>query len=512
MSNAENTVEVRYFSGYIRNWKKLCEELSIDTELSREEREEAILKKAYAKWELTMMEHLYGMFAVALWDQQKNKLYCIRDQVGQKQMFYAVIGGEFVCSGDINEIVSVKGFEKKLNKRMLQQYLFYGYPIGSETFYEGVSKLMPGHYVVWDGNTAQVHCYWRPKFEPDHSKTADEWAEEIRNTVEEILDEERQDRQLPYKESFLSGGVDSSYLFAASDAVCANTIGYEESGFDESALARYTAQVLKKDFCVKMIGPEEYFTRIPTVIDKMGQPLGDASAVAFSIGCAAVSEKSKVVYSGEGIDEFFGGYNAHKNPLKEDWVYLTCSHIMSEEVVRSLMKDFDQNVRAADPVMPYWNEVQGQDELSKKLTIDISLWLEGDIYLNTDRTSTACGIELHTPFSDLRLFNVARRIPAEFKFREEQNKYVFRKAAADKLPEEVAFRKKVGFAVPIRKWLANTKYNAPIAETLFGEASRRFFCQEELQSMWERYLGGEEFLWSRLYAVYAFLLWYEMKF
>ncbi len=504
--------EICYFSGYIRNWKKLCSELDISNDLSRSEREKEILEKAYAKWNMQMMDHLNGMFAFAIIDKSINKLFCVRDHVGQKQMFYSVINGEFVCSGDINEIVSHEGFKKILNKRMLQQYLFYGYPIGEETFYEGVYKLMPGHFAEWNGSEVKTVRYWKPCFEPDASKSVDEWADEIKNIVEEILDEERQDKEVPYKESFLSGGVDSSYLLAAGDAAAANTVGYEESGFDESALARHTAEVLGKGFNVKMIGPGEYFDRIPTVIDKMGQPLGDASAVAFSIGCAAVKEHCDVVYSGEGIDEFFGGYNSHKNPLKEGWTYLTCSHIMSEEVVKSVMLDFDENVKAVDPVKSLWEEVQGQDELSQKLTIDISLWLEGDIYLNTDRTSTACGIELHTPFSDRRLFDVARKIPGEYKFMNDQNKYVFRKAASSKLPDEVAFRKKVGFAVPIRKWLANAQYNQPIADKLMGSTSQKFFNQDVIKDMWDRYLAGEEFLWSRIYAVYAFLIWYDLKF
>ena len=297
MSETDQKIEIRYFSGYIRNWKKLCEELGIDTSLSRKEREAEILRNAYAKWKMEMMDHLYGMFAFSIWDGCIQNEFCVRDQVGQKQMFYSVIDGEFVCSGDINEIVSDSRFEKKLNKRMLQQYLFYGYPIGEETFYEGVYKLMPGHYVQWDGKETKVVRYWKPVFEPDKTKTADEWASEIENIVEVILDEERQDKEVPYKESFLSGGVDSSYLLAASDAKAANTVGYEESGFDESALARQTAEVLGKGFNVKMISPAEYFERIPTVVDKMGQPLADASAVAFSIGCTAVKEHADVVYS-----------------------------------------------------------------------------------------------------------------------------------------------------------------------------------------------------------------------
>ena len=340
----------------------------------------------------------------------------------------------------------------------------------------------------------------------------DEFAKEIENTVDEILSEETGDKEFPHKESFLSGGVDSSYLFAASDAVCANTIGYEESGFDESELARHTAEVLGKGFRVKTITAQEYFDRIATVMDKMGQPLGDASAVAFSLGCKAVKEYTDVVYSGEGIDEFFGGYNAHKRVLEKDWVYLTCSHIMSEQVVKDLMKDYDETVKANAPVMPFWEETDGQDDLSRKLTVDISLWLEGDIYLNTDRTSTACGIELHTPFSDLRLFDIARKIPAEYKFVGEQNKYVFRKAATSKLPEDIAFRKKVGFAVPVRKWLADERYNKAVKDGLFGETSKRFFNEEQIKDLWERYIGGEEMLWGRIYAIYAFILWYDMKF
>lgn len=506
-----DSLQIKYFSGYIRNFARLCDELDI-TPVSREQREEEIIKKGFAKWGVKLPEHLYGAFAFAVYDGEAKKLYVFRDQVGQKQMFYTVAQGELLCSGDINELAADSRVEKKLNMRMLQQYLFYGYPIGDETFYENIFKLRPGHYLEWDGESVKLTRYFKPEFAPDRSKSADEWAKEIEKVVEEILGEERADSALPYKESFLSGGVDSSYLLAAGDAQAANTVGYEESGFDESALARETAEYLGKGFNVKMISPVEYFERIPEVMDKMGQPLGDASAVAFSLGCAAVEPHAKVVYSGEGIDEFFGGYNAHKRELPSDWTYLTCSHIMSEEVVKSLMKDYDGSVKAVDPVAPLWAEVQGQHPLSQKLTIDISLWLEGDIYLNTDRTSTACGIELHTPFSDLRLFNVARQIPPEYQFEGEQNKMVFRKAASTKLPYEAAFRKKVGFPVPVRKWLSDERFSGQIADKLFGESSRKFFDQDVLKDMWQRFVSGEALLWNRVYSIYAFLLWYDLKF
>lgn len=510
--NDNKTVEIRYYTGYIRNYKSLCSELGVNPSVGREQRERELLTAAFLKWRAELTEHIYGMFALAIWDVEAKKLFLFRDQVGQKHLFYTVINGELYYSGDINELASANGFEKKLNVRTLQRYLFFGYPIGEETFYENVYKLMPGHYAVWDGSKVSVHRYFLPTFEPDRSKTADEWAEEIKRVIDEILSEERSDDKVPYKESFLSGGVDSSYLFAASDAACANTVGYGEAGFDESSLARQTAEALGKEIRVKVITPEEYFERIPEVIDKMGQPLGDASAVAFSLGCKAVKEHADVVYSGEGIDEFFGGYNAHKTPLGEGWVYFTCSHLMNEPYVKELMKNYDSSVDLTEHVKKLWSMVEGQDELSKKLTIDISLWLEGDIYLNTDRTSTACGIELHTPFSDLRLLNVARKIPSEYKLTDEFNKYAFRKAAASVLPDEVAFRKKVGFPVPIREWLRNGEYNKPIEEKLFGKTSEKFFNQKLLHELWELYLGGDDRFWGRVYAIYAFLLWYDLKF
>ncbi len=503
-------VQVRYYSGYIRNFKKLCEELGI-TPLSREQREEQILIKGFEKWGTQLPTHLYGAFAFALYDDSADKLYVCRDQVGQKQLFYAVVGDELLCDGDIDAIVSDSRFEKRLNKRMLQQYLFYGYPIGEETFYEGVYKLKGGHWLEWDGKSVKLTCYFKPLFRPE-DKSIDEFADEIKAVVTEILEEERADTELPYKESFLSGGVDSSYLLAASDAQCANTVGYEEADFSEAHLAQQTAEHFNKGFRVKMITPEMYFERIPTVMDKMGQPLGDASAVAFSIGCQAVKEHADVVYSGEGIDEFFGGYNAHKREIPSDWVYLTCSHIMNTDVVKSLMLDFDENVKPSDPLMSMWAEAKEEDQLDSKLTMDISFWLDGDIYLNTDRTSTACGIELHTPFSDYRLFEVASRIPSKYQFREEQNKYVFRKAASSILPYESAFRKKVGFPVPVRQWLADERYNQPVREKLFGNSSQKFFDQAQMKDMWDRFIGGESLLWNRIYAIYAFLLWYDLKF
>ena len=512
MERSWETVTIRYYSGYIRNWRRLGEELGVAQDLGREDREAAILRRGYARWGAALPDHLRGMFALVLWDEGAKRLYAVRDQVGQKQLFYAETGDEPLCSGDIDEIAADPRVGKRLDRGTLQRYLFYGYPIGEDTFYQGIKKLPAGHFLLWEGGRATVRRYWRPVFEPQEGRSAEDWAQEIREVIGTILAEEREDPALPYKESFLSGGVDSSYLLAASDAAFANTVGYQEPGFDESPLAEETAALLGRGLRIKTIRPREYFDQIPLVMDKLGQPLGDASAVAFSLGCAAAAEHAKVIYSGEGVDEFFGGYNAHRRSLPAGAPYLTCSRVMPEELVRRLLLDADEAQDDAQLAVSRWEETQGMDEFSRKLAVDISLWLDGDIYLNTDRTSAARGVELHTPLSDLRFFDVARRVPANMKLREGQNKYVFRLAAAGFLPDRVAFREKVGFAVPIRRWMADGRFRGEIEGTLFGETSRRFFRQEVLREIWAAYLDGQDALWNRLYAIYAFLVWHGLKF
>ena len=173
-----NSIQIIYFSGYIRNWQSLCDTLGITLPLSREKREAAILRNAYAKWGTNMAEQLCGMFAVVLYDENEKKYYICRDQVGQKQLFYAVADGELLCTGDIDAIASDARMEKRLNKKMLQQYLFYGYPIGTETFYEGIYKFPAGNWAAFDGKSFELHRYFAPVFTPDESKTVDEWAAE----------------------------------------------------------------------------------------------------------------------------------------------------------------------------------------------------------------------------------------------------------------------------------------------------------------------------------------------
>ena len=259
---------VKTYRGHIRNWEELCERLGIDLTLSREEREHEILIKAYQTWGCEMADHMHGMFAFALWDEEEQKLFCLRDQFGTKPFYYyETEDGELLYGTMIRDIIDQPGFKKELNEEMLQLYLSLTYVAGENTFFRGLKKLLPGRYLIWQDGKLEIHRYWKPEFHPDESKTLEDWADEIHNTLKEIMPEVKTaDEKV---ESFLSGGVDSSYVLAMSDAEQADCCGYEEERFDESVLAEKTAQLLGRKFSRSIITPEQFFDIVPYVMYNM---------------------------------------------------------------------------------------------------------------------------------------------------------------------------------------------------------------------------------------------------
>ena len=508
-------IKVQEYRGHIRNWKALCTELKIDSTLSREMREEQILIRAYETWGYEMAKHLYGMFAFALWDDREKKLFCVRDQFGTKPFYYyETADGKLLYGTMIRSIIEQPGFVKELNEEMLQLYLSLTYVAGENTFFRGLKKLLPGRYLVWQEGRLTVERYWKPEFHPDESKTLEEWADEIHDTVKEVMAEVKTEDEIA--ESFLSGGVDSSYVLAMSDAETADTCGYEEERFDESVLAVETAKLLGKNIERSVITPEQYFAIVPYVMYNMEQPLGDASAIVFTLGCNATAEHTKICYSGEGADEFFGGYNMYRNAERYGenlkTFYVGNTNIMKEDEKKKILKKYDPDVLPIEVAREIYEETEGLDPLSKMSDVDIQIWLEGDIYLNVDKMSTAAGLEIRMPLTDRRIFDIASRMPSRYKVNEEQNKVAFRTAAAKVLPEEIAFRKKLGFIVPIRIWMADDRYNQDVRRLFNSEIAEKFFDVEAINEIFADYVGGNSDNWRKVWTIYTFLVWYEEYF
>ncbi len=507
-------LQLKHYSGHIRNHKALCAELGIDGSLSRTAREEAILLKAFEVWGAEMGLHLHGMFALAIEDDATGTITCVRDPFGTKPLYYAVAAdGALLVSTQIRDILAA-GFPKVLNRKMLQIYLTMTYTTGEETFFEGIRKLLPGRVMTFKDGDIAIERYWKPTFAPDPSKTLDEWADEIHETLGTIMREVKDEDETV--ESFLSGGVDSSYVLAVSDCEACNSCGYDDSRLDESGLARETAELLGRRFNRCLVTPERYFETIPYVMENMEQPLGDASAVCFAIGCIETAKHTDICYSGEGADEFFGGYNMYRNAARYGenlpTFYVGNTNIMKEDEKKAILKDYTEDFLPIDLVRPLYDENAALDPLSKMMDIDIQVWLEGDIYLNVDKMSRAAGLEVRMPLTDRRIFDIAARIPSEFKVNETQNKVALRTAASKVLPESIAFRQKLGFVVPIRVWMADERYNADVRRLLRSDIADKFFDRDAIWAIFEDYIGGNSDNWRKVYVIYAFLVWYEAYF
>ena len=508
-------IELKVYSGHIRNWKALCSELQIDFTHSREKREEEIIKKAYLKWGKEMGLRIYGMFSFALYDTENELLFCLRDPFGTKPFYYyETSDGNFLFGTTIKEIMAQKGFKKELNDKMLQIYLTMTYTTGEETFFKGVKKLLPGRILVRKNGISEIERYWKPEFNPEKKKSVNDFADELHETLKNVMTEVKEDGE--YVESFLSGGVDSSYVLAVSDATSCNSCGYDDSRLDESGLARETADILNRKFNRCLITPEEYFAAVPYVQYNMEQPLGDASAVAFALGCIATAKNTKICYSGEGADEFFGGYNMYRNAERYGdnlkTFYVGNTNIMKEEEKKKILKKYYDDFEPIDLVKDIYTENEGLDPLSKMCDVDIQVWLEGDIYLNVDKMSRAAGLEVRMPLTDLRIFDIASRIPSEYKVTEDENKVVLRTAASKVLPKEIAFRKKLGFVVPIRMWMADERYNADVRAKFKSDIAEKFFDLDEINAIFEEYIGGNSDNWRKVWTIYTFLVWYEEYF
>ncbi|MBR3631177.1 MAG: asparagine synthase C-terminal domain-containing protein, partial [Oscillospiraceae bacterium] len=248
----------------------------------------------------------------------------------------------------------------------------------------------------------------------------------------------------------------------------------------------------------------------------MEQPLGDASAIVFTLGCNATAQHTKLCYSGEGADEFFGGYNMYRNAERYGdnlkTFYVGNTNIMKEDEKRRILKSYNPDVLPIHLVKYIYDETEGLDPLTKMSDVDIQIWLEGDIYLNVDKMSTAAGLEIRMPLTDRRVFDIASRMPSRFKVTEEQNKVAFRTAAAKVLPEEIAFRKKLGFIVPVRIWLADENYNGDVRRLFASDIAAKFFNVDEIQAIYDEYVGGNSDNWRKVWTIYTFLVWYEEYF
>ncbi len=503
---------IRMYEGILRNRKKLLKELGISQGPDRRETERRLIEAGYQRWGHELPCHLYGSFAFAIWDEAKKELFLARDPFGIQNMYYwASKNGAFLCGSSLDPIVRNPHYRKSIDEEALQLYVLFGYPIGEKTLYEGIHKLMPGCTLIWDGKNVQIQHWFSPSFHPDLSLSEEEWIHKIDQTLQEILEEDRSCLDFTNSCVFLSGGIDSSYLLAASGAPQAAGIGFAESGFNEASTARTTAEQAGVRFHEMRISAGQFFEIIPRFLRNLELPLADPCAPAIALGCEMASEKAGPFLSGEGADEFFAGYYIYRcvEEPKEKYVpYCSCSMVIDQEEGMRFFQNWKE-YPFEKLVAEISGKIQDADRLSRMIGVDSSLWLEGDILFGAGRSARASGIDLLMPFVDRRMFELSAVIPSTLKRKNGIAKYILRKAAQLRIPHETAFRPKIGFSVPARLWFREKRFRPRIEQALFGPVSRIYFNQDVLRDSWESFLEGNDYFWRISYTVYLFVQWYE---
>ena len=548
MFNEDKNLAV-VFNGEIYNFMELRAKLvEAGHTFSTDHSDTEVLLHGYEEWGEGMLAQLRGMFSFAIWNEAEQTLFCARDHFGIKPFYYYLTDeGELLFGSEIKSFLAHPGFKKELNESQLELYLSYQYSPGEDTFFKGVKKLLPAHSLLWKAGEVNVKRYWEPRFEPEEGKTLSDWE----SRVEEVMRQSVAAHKISDVEvgSFLSSGVDSSYMAYLAHVDKTFTVGFANKQYDETDYAAEFSKFMGVKNYAYRIEPEEYWENLPRIQYHMDEPLADAASVALYFVNREAAKQVKVCLSGEGADEFFGGYNIYKEPFTVSWYdhiplpirraigavaeklppvhgvnflvrrsrpleerYIGNTNLMGERRKKQLLKHYTGSKKPTDLSKPYFKKTAGQDPVTRMQYTDLHLWMVGDILLKADKMSMANSLELRVPFLDKEVFEVARHIPVECRADADHTKMALRGAAARSIPEKTADKKKLGFPVPVRAWLREEKYAAIVREKFQSESAEKFFNTRELTKMLDQHMSEKRDNWRQIWCVFMFLTWYEEYF
>lgn len=545
----EDKTLVLTFNGEIYNYQELRKILVEKGHRFYTQTDSEVLVHGFEEWGEALLNKLRGMFGFAIWNTADKSLFLARDFFGIKPMHYTQVGDHFVYGSEIKSILEFPGFEKKFNKNALNNYISFEYSVPPETFFENVYCLMPAHYLWYRNGKVETHRYWEPKFNADDAMTEEQAVSEIEKVFENSVNAHKiSDVEVG---CFLSSGVDSSYVSTYFAGQKTFTVGFDYGDrYNEIDWAKSLSEKVGVEHHYKVISADEYWGNIRKVQYHMDQPLADASCIALYFVSKMARDYVKVVLSGEGADELFGGYNIYhepddfaaykklplglrralaafvkklpfsfkgKNflirgaqPIEESFIG-NCSMFTMDEK-RSLLKSDVPVTRPQELTRPYYDRVKDKDDVTKMQYLDINVWLVGDILLKADRMSMANSLELRVPFLDKEVFAVASRVPRKLRVNKENTKYAMRKAAMKHLPQATAQKKKLGFPVPTRVWLREEKYYQIVKEAFTGDIAKQFFNTDVLMRFLDDHYSGKCDNNRKIWTIFVFLVWYDIYF
>ena len=536
------------FNGEIYNYRQLREELVKAGHTFSTETDTEVLVHGYEEWGRDMLSRLRGMFGFVIYDKKKNQLFGARDFFGIKPLYYAKMGSTLMWGSEIKSFLEHPEFKKELNEQALENYLSFQYSVTEETFFKNVFRLPPAHCFTYKDGRLTVERYWEIKFTPDEGPDLETWVERIGEVFKDSVEAHKiADVEVG---SFLSSGVDSSFVAAQADVDKTFTVGFgEDEKYNEIGYAKEFSKYIGKDNFSEVIRPEEFWGNFADIQYHMDEPLADAAAVALFFVCRLAAKQVKVVLSGEGADEIFGGYNIYHNPAdmaaynriprpirrgvgaiarklpKKHGVnflirgsqdlrerFIGNAYIFTEEERKRVLSIKTSAPSPSAITAPYYDRCADCDEVTQMQYLDLHLWMTGDILLKADKMSMAHSLELRVPFLDKKVMALAEQIPTRFRVTKENTKYAMRLAALKACPPQTANKKKLGFPVPIRVWLKEDKYYDYVKSYFTSEDAARFFNTEELVRLLDVHRSGEYDYSRKIWTVFTFLVWYEVYF
>lgn len=546
MFNEDESV-ITVFNGEIYNYLELRAMLEEKGHVFRSSSDSETLVHLYEEFGHDMLNYLRGMFSFAIYDKNNRELFCARDYFGIKPFYYGLLGDRDIIFGsEIKSFLNHPNFEKVFNNDALENYLTFQYSVLRETFFKGVFKLMPAHYLVFREGDIIIERYWSPEFKPTE-RLLSEAITEIDNVIQDSI----QAHMISDVEvgSFLSSGVDSSYIAACFNGGKTFTVGFDYEKYNEIEYAKTLSEFAGIQNYSKMITTQEYWDILPTVQYQMDEPLADPSAIALYFVSQLASEHVKVVLSGEGADEFFGGYNIYREPLdlkimtdlpmfirkffaklvklipfsfKGKNFFIRASKSVEERFIGNAnifsvaeRERILKNPKGTPPLEitgPYYEKIRDYDDVTKMQYIDIHLWMVGDILLKADKMSMSHSLEVRVPYLDKEVFKIASGLQTDYRVNRQATKYAFRMAAKSHIPVEVADKKKLGFPVPIRIWLRDDKYYGLIRQSFLSPVCEKYFNTDKLLEILEEHKAGKRDNSRKIWTVYMFLVWYEQYF
>lgn len=549
------------FNGEIYNYKALRRELESHGIKFRSETDSEVLVHGYQLWGKELVKKLRGMFAFAIWDDLQKELFLARDPFGIKPLYYTrnTSDGSLLFASEIKCFLQYPQFNKELDRTALVPFLSLQYSGFENTFFAGVHKFLPAHCLTVSLKDLEamadnryralpLEAYYHFEFNYADRRDEADLIAELREVLEDSVALHLQS-DVPVG-TFLSGGIDSSYIAALSKPEHSFSVGfagYEGGGFNEVDYARRLSAQLHIKHHHRDLTAEDCFKILPLMQYHMDEPHGNFSAVPLYHLAKLAKEYVTVVLSGEGADELFAGYDPYRDsdyarlykklPLSLRRIgkslsscvpnahlkraLIRAGQVPSEyylgqmsiyqpaDIAKLLPQSFTQADTAAMLMQAAYKELESLPELDQKQLIDFKYWLPGDILLKADKMSSAHSLELRVPFLDLKVWDLAARIAPEQRIHGLETKHILRSAAAQYLPSEWAKRQKLGFMVPLRDWLREDKWANLLREEFSESYAKEFFNVDLLLHYLDEHLNGRGNYQHQLYLPYIFLLWYR---